>query len=284
MPIQQARKGFPSRSFSSSHAHYSSNQGSKVRALSLDSLLMNGTFILSLDTEIAWGTDPEYLPVYAQCFDNYRVILPRLVALLDRYEIPATWAVVGHLFLKPDDPRSIKKSADKPDWYHGADVIEAIRSAKVRHEIGTHTFSHIYTEDATTTREVWNRELQTCVDLHREHGLPLKSLVYPRNQVAFVESLPDYGIIAYRGIEQSWYRKLPMQRPLHLLDRALGLPPTRESACLAISDGLRWDTRENPDQFARSTGEIGSGTRGAAGTALSPVVSSVQSGDERQDV
>jgi hypothetical protein len=29
---------------------------------------MNGTFMLSLDTEIAWGTDPDALPLYAHFF------------------------------------------------------------------------------------------------------------------------------------------------------------------------------------------------------------------------
>lgn len=194
---------------------------------------MAGIFILSLDTEIAWGTDSALLPRFAACFDQYRPILRRLVKLLDSYDIPATWAVVGHLFLKPGDRREWKRSPDS--WYYGADVIEAIRAARAPHEIGTHTFSHAYAREVA--RETWEAELQTCASIHHEHGLPLRSLVFPRNQVAHLDTLPRYGIIAYRGIEGS--RPLERRGAAHLLHRALALPPpTYDPASLKVSDRL----------------------------------------------
>jgi peptidoglycan/xylan/chitin deacetylase (PgdA/CDA1 family) len=200
---------------------------------------MSGLFILSLDTEIAWGTvGAAALKRSAGCFDNYRLLLRWLVALLDTYAIPATWAVVGHLFLKPGDPRAIPHK-DPTDWYYGADVIEAIRGARMPHEIGTHTFSHVFTSEVT--RAAWEGELALCATIYREHGLPLKSLVFPRNQIAYTDSLPRYGVMAYRGVEQSWYRSFPRPgaRAAHWLDRALGLPPpTYDLATLKVGEVL----------------------------------------------
>jgi hypothetical protein len=73
--------------------------------------------------------------------------------------------------------------------------------------------------------------------LHRKYKLPLKSIVYPRNQVAYTDTLKDYGIIAYRGVEQNWYGN---RRGLfHLIDRALGLPPpTYDPVSLKVGDKL----------------------------------------------
>lgn len=201
---------------------------------------MTGTFILSLDTEIAWGTDAPDLPRYAHCFDNYRPIVRRLIGLLAAYAIPATWAVVGHLFLPESDARA-KSFARPTQWYHAPEVLEWIQAAKTEHEIGTHTFSHVYTDEPAITREVWETELQTCVDIHREHGLKIRSLVYPRNQVKYLETLPQFGIIAYRGQEQNWYRGLPksVQRPAHLLDRMVGIqPPTYDLKKLKVGEQL----------------------------------------------
>src|SRR5260370_40744522 len=56
---------------------------------------MPGLFILSLDTEIAWGTyDPKALATHKSSFDNNRTLIRRLLALLNQHSIPATFAVV----------------------------------------------------------------------------------------------------------------------------------------------------------------------------------------------
>jgi peptidoglycan/xylan/chitin deacetylase (PgdA/CDA1 family) len=94
-----------------------------------------------------------------------------LLALLDRYEIPATWAIVGHLMLegcsrhdgavhadvmpRPDyswfpkdwyvhDPCT--SAIQSPGWY-APDILEWIRATRVRHEIASHSFAHIYYGD-----------------------------------------------------------------------------------------------------------------------------------------
>lgn len=183
---------------------------------------MAGLFILSLDTEIAWGTDPQDRARYADCFDNYRVIIRRLLDLLDAYQLPATWAVVGHLFLKPGDPRArLTPRQAQWDWFHAPDVIRAIAEAPAGHEIGTHTFSHVCA--GQVSRAEWEAELRLCATLHREHRLPLRSLAFPRNQIAYLETLSAFGITAYRGVEGN--RRAERRGAAYLLHQALAIPP-----------------------------------------------------------
>lgn len=196
---------------------------------------MLGTFILSLDTEIAWGTDPQFRLRYAHCFDNYRALLRRLLDLLDQYHIPATWALVGQLMLPADDVQA--DVMQPPEWFHAPYVLDWIRSAKTAHEVGTHTFSHIYTDDPATTHAVWEAELEQCAALHRQLGLTLRSLVYPRNQIKYVDTLAKVGIIVYRGVEGN--RERERRGIAHLLHRALALPPpTYDPAALRVGKRL----------------------------------------------
>src|SRR5439155_5436053 len=96
-----------------------------------------------------------------------------LVPLLEEYDIPITWATVGHLFLEccergtdsrahPQMPRPVMTTCRAMaswagDWYahdpctdyrldplwYCPDLIRLILSSKVRHEIASHSFSHI---------------------------------------------------------------------------------------------------------------------------------------------
>jgi len=201
---------------------------------------MAGLFILSLDTEIAWGTYGAAIARQRHAFDNYRTLLRRLIDLLDQYALPATWAVVGHLFLEPGSADSVSlRSPEHPGWYHAPDAIEMIRGARTPHEIGTHTFTHVFATEVTP--DVWDKELATCQRIHQGHNLPLRSLVYPRNHTAYTETLHRYGIIAYRGAEQKRYRQPSgiAGRVLSYLDYLLALPPvTYDPATLRVNDQL----------------------------------------------
>ncbi len=200
-----------------------------------------GLFILSLDTEIAWGAyNADQLRRDAACFDRYRETIPRLIALLDRYQIPATWALVGHLLLDqcsghpelpqphygwanvPDSERDPRSDRARAPWYYAPDVVAQIQAATTKHEIGTHTFTHLIADDPAVSAAMWAAQLRACAALHAERGLTMRSLVYPLNRVAYVEQLPDYGIVAYRGPERR-----PKYRLSWAADRALPFtPPT----------------------------------------------------------
>lgn len=212
-----------------------------------------GIFTLSLDTEIAWGTfDVGGLHRYAHHFNEERQVVRRLVSLLDKYQIPATWAFVGHLLLdscqqNPDGlphPEVLRPSYrwyphdwhhldpctdwESDPWWYGPDLVRMVLNSPIKHEIGTHTFSHIVVGDTDCTEEIFRSQLTACVDAHRTYGLNIGSIVYPRNSVAFLDVLSEYGITAYRGCERRWYahRSPRLVKILRLLDRTLAFTPT----------------------------------------------------------
>lgn len=211
-----------------------------------------GTFVLSLDTEIAWGTfDHGGLHAYAAHFDAIRPIVQRLVDLLDAYQVPATWAFVGHLLLDrcdkmpdgtthptvlrpsyrwyPHDWHHLDPGTDvhRDPWWYGPDLLETVMSAQVSHEIGTHTFSHIVVDDPDCTRPIFRSQIDACISVHRQFGLPIDSIVFPRNGVAFLDVLAEEGITVYRGVERRRYLALDgrIVKPLRILDRVLAFPP-----------------------------------------------------------
>lgn len=223
-----------------------------------------GYFLLTLDTELAWGTfDRGGRTKYRALFEQTRPPIRRLLDLLDEYSIPATWAFVGHLLLDrcerekgtthpevlrpsygwhPGDWHALDPGTDlegDPFWY-GADILEWVRGRKVAHEIGTHTFSHVIMDDPACTREIAASQLAACRELHRSHGLELTSMVFPRNRVAHLDVLREAGIVAYRGPEESWLRNLRgnVRRAGHLAHRLLALPPPTYPLEGRVENGL----------------------------------------------
>jgi len=215
-----------------------------------------GLFVLSFDTELAWGTfDVGGLRRYATHFAQYRGLVKRLVVLLNDYRVPATWAFVGHLLLdkceKSEDGlthpdvlrpryawyphdwhhRDPATDVHRDPWWYGTDILDMVHSAPVKHEIATHTFSHIVVDDPACTAEIFRSQLTACAELHQRHGLEFRSIVFPRNRIAHREILAQYGIVAYRGRESRWYSRIWPEASgsgvLHILDRALPFsPPT----------------------------------------------------------
>jgi peptidoglycan/xylan/chitin deacetylase (PgdA/CDA1 family) len=207
-----------------------------------------GTFVLSLDTELAWGNCWNgTVQRYARHYDAYRESVQQLVELLDDYEIPATWAFVGHLLLdacdgvhadvlRPSyrwfkgqwlgwDPGTDRR---RDPWWYGRDLVESVRGARAGHEIATHTFSHLIADDPGCSEAVFRSEIARCAALHRDLGLPpLRSIVFPNNQIAYLQALPDFGIVAYRGREEGWHFRAPraLRRPAALAFRALPFTP-----------------------------------------------------------
>jgi peptidoglycan/xylan/chitin deacetylase (PgdA/CDA1 family) len=210
------------------------------------------TFTLTFDTELIWGsfdhTPPER---FARLYPDIRATIGSVLRLLDRYEISATWAVVGHLFLSEcrrdssgiahpelvrprqswrdgdwyaDDP-STDRSRD-PLWY-GDDVLDALQAARTPQEIGCHSFSHILYGDPALTREAVDADLRACVTLAAKRGIKLRSFVFPRNSEGHHEALKAHGFHAYRGADPTWRAHLPgpLARAAHLIDQVAALPP-----------------------------------------------------------
>ncbi|AFZ74386.1 polysaccharide deacetylase family protein [Natronobacterium gregoryi] len=178
-----------------------------------------GRVVVSIDAELAWGFhDLEQPP--ERRVRRARRGWRRLLEWLDAYEIPATWAVVGHLFLEECDGRHASHPAAADDWFErdpggkadehdrwfGPDLIERIQDAEADHEIGCHSFSHLQFDPTAIDREVAEAELEACLDVAQEWGVALESFVFPRNVVGYRDVLAEYDVTCYRGVEPSrWY-------------------------------------------------------------------------------
>jgi len=197
-----------------------------------------GSVVLSLDAELAWGFhDHETMP--EDRVTAARESWLRLLDTFDDHDIPATWAVVGHLLLDSCDGEH--ESHPTPDgwfdrdpgtwegrdeeWY-GQKLVDAIEEADADHEVASHTYSHV--EMGHTDREVASAEMRECVELAEERGLAVDSVVFPRNYVGHRDVLAAYGVKAYRGTQpRRWYDRGPLGSMAKLLGWPTGaISPT----------------------------------------------------------
>lgn len=210
-----------------------------------------GSFVLSIDTELAWGS--VHSGSFKQRWEHYgktRDVIGKLLTLQETFQIQATWAVVGHLFLdscQTEDgvkhPEITRPSYDwfegdwfdadpcghsrsDPNWY-GPDIIKQIQDCLVPQEIGCHGFSHMIVGDAGCSRECFNSEIQACLKQAEKWGVQLKSFIFPRNSVGHLDVLNENGFSAYRGGTPAWFTKFPgrLKQLARLMDSVLPISP-----------------------------------------------------------
>lgn len=188
---------------------------------------------ITADFELAWAwryskenkNTLDSAVLYAK---KERENVPAILDLCDRYNIPITWATVGHLFLKDckringiahpeipkvnnyDSPYWDFKSKDwfeydpctnfrdSPEWY-APDLIEMILKSKVKHEIGCHTFSHIDCRDEVCPPELFEAELNECKKEAARLGLELKSFVHPGHTIGNLDNLAELGFTSFQS-------------------------------------------------------------------------------------
>ncbi|MFC7194616.1 polysaccharide deacetylase family protein [Halosimplex aquaticum] len=125
-----------------------------------------GSVVVSVDAELGWGFVDYDSPPESRV-ESGRSGWRTLCRLFDAYDVPATWAVVGHLFHEacdgrhPDHPAGPEwfapereQWADRPDLTCGPELIERVRESGPDHEIGSHTYSHVLFGDDQTTGDV----------------------------------------------------------------------------------------------------------------------------------
>ncbi len=189
--------------------------------------------IVSADFELAWAfrfTKTEKKPVYnaLKKAQLARKNIPGILSLCEKYNVPITWATVGHLFLnscqcvdsKPHSNLKRLKYFESPYWkfadgdwfdadpcsnvekdpeWYAPDLVSNILKSDVKHEIGCHTFSHIDCRESVCTPEVFKSELNECKTLASKNNVDLKSFVYPGHTIGNIDYLKELGFSSYRS-------------------------------------------------------------------------------------
>lgn len=211
-----------------------------------------GIFILSLDTELAWGQfDLGLTSNMKKYYEDTRECISRLLALLEKYNIQATFALVGHLML---DKCTIESNVKHPDiirpnysWYpkdwftedpasemtknsiwYGQDILQKVLNATPKHEIGSHSFSHVIFGAKGCSYECAKSEIRKCVEVAKQQEINLKSFVFPRNSEGYKGILKEEGFKVYRGDGSEWYKKLRiniLKKLGHIIDEILAITP-----------------------------------------------------------
>ena len=181
------------------------------------------TVVISLDLELSWGSfdlsyDDQLLRMARWTHD---IGVPRLLSHVTKNGLSATWAVVGAMmrsslpdvcglpevkyphFSKPWFSYVPKQGneATHPEWF-GPSLVQMIKKAKPKQEIGFHSFSHVPFGLQGMTRERAIAEYRYCAQVARELEIPTTSFVFPRNLVAYVGDLREAGFICFRDDDE----------------------------------------------------------------------------------
>ena len=181
-------------------------------------LMPHPIFTISLDTELLWGYIQHPLDKVVKLLgedkSKGRVAIETLLQLFEKYNISATWAVVGHLFFNSNEAKEIvhpQMPEFKEGWlewdsyngiynmplYCGRDIVEKILASSVRHEIGLHSFSHI--PFSQCSQEVAEAELELGMKAAKGFGITPKSFVFPGDYIGHLDVLKRQGFKIYRG-------------------------------------------------------------------------------------
>lgn len=211
--------------------------------------LQKGVFCISIDTEMLWGRHDLFYQPFIERTNKERQVIKDLLNLFEKYQISATWAIVGHLFLNECSPKSgkIHPEINRPnfpwisgDWlkhdpktninkapqWYGKDIVQLLKSHHSQ-EIGSHSFSHMIFGNKGCSYKCAESEIRTCVKLANENKIKLESFVFPRNSIGHLGILNKYHFKSYRGPDSYPFKtNNPLGKLLMLIDLLLLIPHT----------------------------------------------------------
>lgn len=192
--------------------------------------MKKGYFIVSLDYELMWGVrDSQTKDSYGQNILGVKPAINEMLMSFKRYNINATFAIVGLLFHKTKDEilnnipnvvpnyknkklspylsmnNEIGNNEEEDPYYFGSSSIDKIRQHS-NHEIATHTYCHYYCMEEGQNKEHFEQDLNKAFEVAHGKETTFKSIIFPRNQtnIEYLEICRKYGIDCYRGNEKGF--------------------------------------------------------------------------------
>ena len=189
-----------------------------------------GSLIVSLDFELGWGlSNPSRVKEYEENLRGTRDAIPKILEIFSSFDIHATWATVGFLFVRDKAELLSSLPSQRPQYLNpsvnayslleglkdneeqdplrfGYSLINLIRSVKGQ-EIGTHTFSHFCCLEHGQTIENFMADMKVALQIAKQHDIKVESLVFPKNQINsdYLPLLKELSIKVYRGHSKQWF-------------------------------------------------------------------------------
>jgi peptidoglycan/xylan/chitin deacetylase (PgdA/CDA1 family) len=201
--------------------------------------------VISLDFELRWGMYDRLgldVDAYRSNLENVREIVPALLGLFAARKIRVTWACVGALgcanweeyFRRAPAPPKYQNARLRFDpryadldpngcLHFAPDLLSAIHATPGQ-ELGSHTFSHILMREPGVAAKDVEGDMAAAAKLWQERcGAPPRSLVFPRNQIAFLPIIRASTIKIWRGNAPDWFHDRYEVSTNTLLPRAFRL-------------------------------------------------------------
>lgn len=183
--------------------------------------------VISLDFELRWGlydilgTDTAR---YRENLEGVREVVPRLLEAFAARDVGVTWATVGAVACESWDewrarsPEPARYDDAKLRWkdvYPTLDPTGRVHFAKElvdeiakhpEHELGSHTFNHVFVREPGFSRADAIADADAMVKLFADRWKTVpRSLVFPRNQIGFNDVFAERGVTAFRDNPRPFY-------------------------------------------------------------------------------
>lgn len=178
-------------------------------------------FIISLDFELYWGLrDKNKLESIESYLDSALTQIPKLLVLLDKYDVRVTCAVVGKLLLPTLDDYDFHMR-DKERFFLAKELVQDFQ--RRGHEIASHTYNHIYHLDNNLSLEHIKEDISSFKSISNNlDNTDIQSVIFPRNQYnkEILDLYSDMGYTIYRGNPHNRFLKGKPEKKLNLVHRA----------------------------------------------------------------
>lgn len=218
-------------------------------------MINSGTFVLSLDCEGKWGvadhlTGKSSLINSSSLSDAYSFINNEL----NDKRIKSTMAftslfTVSEKVIKSHADSIREMSALGHSWYDP--IIAMIDNEdfdgwignsyfndvlKYGHDIAWHGFTHHILSDDVND-EVAKYEIESGIAISKDHGIDVKSIIFPRNVIGKKEILSSYGFNYYRGYQHQ-KSIISGNRFLRVIDEFNILKKSQDNTYINDSSGM----------------------------------------------
>ncbi|WP_262177604.1 polysaccharide deacetylase family protein [Haloarcula laminariae] len=192
-----------------------------------------GAVVISIDAALGWRFHENPAPQRpTERIARSRWGWEQMAETLESYDIPATWAVVGHLF-ETDCAGAHVGHPSPPGWFahergeepmdeqyrYAPGLLDDLVGSDLDHDIGIHSYSHAAFDD-DATEALARAECDRAIEAAEAAGVDVASFVFPHNRVGHREILAEAGFRCYRGARPEATADSPYPAPLRRLARA----------------------------------------------------------------